>query len=89
MDKVILVYFACSVLLILGWWSKLPHALPLLAANVIGGAVIVYQVKRPNLTSWLFRNWYALPYVASCYKEMALFIPAVRQFGRRSVACRS
>ena len=51
---------------------------PLLAANVIGGAVIVYQVKRPNATSWIFRNWYALPYVASCYKEMALFIPAVR-----------
>ena len=77
-DKVILAYFACSVLLILGWWSKLPDALPLLAANVIGGAVIVYQVKRPNPTSWFFRNWYPLPYVASCYKEMALFIPAVR-----------
>ena len=77
-DKVILAYFACSVVLILGWWSKLPDALPLLAANLIGGAVIVYQVKRPNPTSWLFRNWYPLPYVASCYKEMALFIPAVR-----------
>jgi membrane-associated phospholipid phosphatase len=35
-------------------------------------------VKRPNPTSWIFRNWYPLPYVASCYKEMALFIPAVR-----------
>ena len=35
-------------------------------------------MKRPNPTSWLFRNWYALPYVASCYKEMALFIRAVR-----------
>jgi membrane-associated phospholipid phosphatase len=77
-DKVILAYFSCSVVLILGWWSKLPDALPLLAANLIGGAVIVYQVKRPNPTSWLFRNWYPLPYVASCYKEMALFIPAVR-----------
>ncbi len=77
-DKVILAYFACAALLILGWWSKLPHALPLLAANVIAGAVLVYQVKRPNVTSWLFRNWYALPYVASCYKEMAIFIPVVR-----------
>ena len=77
-DKVILAYFTCSVVLILGCWSKLPDALPLLAANLIGGAVIVYQVKRPNPTSWLFRNWYPLPYVASCYKEMALFIPAVR-----------
>lgn len=77
-DKVMLAYFAGAVLLILGWWSKLPHALPLLGANVIGGALVVYQVKRPNITSWLFRNWYALPYVASCYKEMALFIPVVR-----------
>ncbi len=77
-DKLILAYFACSAVVILGWWSKLPDALPLLAANLIGGALIVYQVKRPNATSWAFRNWYALPYVASCYKEMALFIPAVR-----------
>jgi membrane-associated phospholipid phosphatase len=77
-DKVILAYFAASVVLILGWWSSLPAVLPLLAANLIGVATIVYQVKRPNPTSWIFRNWYALPYVASCYKEMALFIPAVR-----------
>jgi membrane-associated phospholipid phosphatase len=77
-DKVILAYFACSVVLILGWWNTLPEALPLLAANLIGGAAIVYEVKRPNPTSWLFRNWYALPFVASCYKEMALFIRAVR-----------
>ena len=77
-DKVILAYFAGSVVVILGWWSKLPDALPLLAANVLGGASIVYQVRRPNPTSWMFRNWYPLPYVASCYKEMALFIPAMR-----------
>ena len=77
-DKVILAYFSCSAVLILGWWSQLPDALPLLAANVLGGVSIVYQVKRPNPTSWRFRNWYPLPYVAACYKEMALFIPAVR-----------
>lgn len=77
-DKIILAYFGFAVVLIVGWWSKLPDALPLLAANVLGGASIVYQVKRPNRTSWMFRNWYPLPYVASCYKEMALFIPAIR-----------
>ena len=77
-DKVILAYFGLAALVILGWWSKLPDAAALLAANLIGGAVIVYQVKRPNPTSWIFRNWYPLPFVASCYKEMALFIPAVR-----------
>jgi len=77
-DKVILAYFGFAVAMILGWWSKLPDAPALLAANLIGGAVIVYQVKRPNPTTWIFRNWYPLPFVASCYKEMALFIPAVR-----------
>jgi membrane-associated phospholipid phosphatase len=77
-DKLILAYFAGAVAIILGWWSPMEDALPLLAANLIGGALIVYQVKRPNPTSWLFRNWYPLPYVASCYKEMAIFIRAVR-----------
>ena len=77
-DKVILAYFSLSILVILGWWSRLPDALFLLAANFLGGALIVYQVKRPNVTTWIFRNWYPLPFVASCYKEMALFIPAVR-----------
>jgi len=78
-DKVILAYFAASVALILGWWSKLPDPVALLAANVLGGALIVYQVKRPNRTTWVFRNWYPLPFVGACYKEMAIFIRAVRQ----------
>jgi membrane-associated phospholipid phosphatase len=77
-DKVILFYFSCATLVILGWWSKLPDAPALLAANLLGSAAIIYEVKRPNATSWVFRNWYPLPFVASCYKEMALFIPAVR-----------
>jgi membrane-associated phospholipid phosphatase len=77
-DKLILGYFACSVIILLGWWSRIPDAAWLFAAHILGGAVIVYQVKCPNPTSWIFRNWYPLPYVASCYKEMALFVPAVR-----------
>jgi membrane-associated phospholipid phosphatase len=77
-DKVILAYFTFAVAIILGWWSTLPEAPWLLAAHLIGGALIVYEVKSPNRTSFLFRNWYPLPYVASCYKEMALLVPAVR-----------
>jgi membrane-associated phospholipid phosphatase len=77
-DKVILGYFACAIIILLGWWSRIPNAAWLLAGHLAGGAVVVYQVKRPNPTSWVFRNWYPLPYVASCYKEMALFVPAVR-----------
>ncbi len=77
-DKIILAYFAFSVVILLGWGSHIEYAGWLLAANLLGGASIIYEVKRPNASSWIFRNWYPLPYVASCYKEMALFIPGVR-----------
>ena len=77
-DKVILAYFAFAIVLLLGWWSRIEGAPLLFAGHVLGAALIVFEVKRPNPTSWIFRNWYPLPFVASCYKEMALFIPAVR-----------
>jgi hypothetical protein len=77
-DKVILAYFTFAAIILLGWWNSIPSAPVLLAAHVVGAALIVYQVKWPNPTSWIFRNWYPLPFVASCYKEMALFVPAVR-----------
>src|SRR5689334_22568937 len=77
-DKLVLGYFAASCVIILGWWSRIPDAAWLLTAHIVFGALIIYEVKRPNPTSWIFRNWYPLPYVASCYKEMALFVPAVR-----------
>jgi membrane-associated phospholipid phosphatase len=77
-DKVILGYFALSTIFLLGWWNALPQAPGLLLWHVLGSALIVYQVKRPNLTTWIFRNWYPLPYVGYFYKEMALLIPAVR-----------
>jgi membrane-associated phospholipid phosphatase len=78
-DKVILSYFLITGLVVLGWWKTLPQAPGLLVWHILGSALIVYQVKRPNPTSWLFRNWYPLPYVGYFYKEMALLIPAVRQ----------
>ena len=78
-DKVILGYFLLTGLVVLGWWKTLPQAPGLLIWHIVGAALIIYQVKRPNPTSWLFRNWYPLPYVGYFYKEMALLIPAVRQ----------
>jgi membrane-associated phospholipid phosphatase len=77
-DKVILAYFVFAMVILFGWWGKVQGGAWLLAAHIAGGALIIFEVKRPNPTSWLFRNWYPLPYVASCYKEMALFVPAVR-----------
>ena len=77
-DKLILAYFFLTGLLVVGFWSHLPQAPGLLVWHILGAGMIVYQVKRPNPTSWLFRNWYPLPYVGYFYKEMALLIPAVR-----------
>ena len=78
-DKVILGYFLLTGLVVLGWWKTLPQAPGLLVWHILGSALLVFEVKRPNVTSWLFRNWYPLPYVGYFYKEMALLIPAVRQ----------
>ena len=78
-DKVILVYFAFTSLLIVGWWPNIPDAPLRLIGHLATMALVVYEVKRPNRTSWIFRNWYPLPYVASCYKEMAILIRAIRR----------
>jgi membrane-associated phospholipid phosphatase len=78
-DKVILAYFGFATVLIAGWWGSLPQAAWLLAFHVLGAGVLIYEILRPNVTTWYFRNWYPLLYVACCYKEMALFIPAVRR----------
>jgi membrane-associated phospholipid phosphatase len=78
-DMMILAYLAFTTILILGWWSRIEDAAMLFSFHVLGVALVIFEIKRPNRTSWIFRNWYALPYVASCYKEMALIIPAVRR----------
>jgi len=76
-DQVTLAYFAFTTILIFGWWSRLPDAPLLLLLHVVAVGLIVLEAKVPNPTAWLFRNWYPLPYVAYCYREMAVFIPAV------------
>jgi membrane-associated phospholipid phosphatase len=77
-DKVILGYQTFTFLLILGWWSRLPEAPLFAAVHVAAVGLMIFEVKRPNPTSWVFHNWYPLPYVGACYKEMAKLIPAVR-----------
>jgi membrane-associated phospholipid phosphatase len=78
-DKLILVYLAFTTVLILGWWRHLPAASWLFTLHILGVAALIVEVRWPNRTSWVFRNWYPLLYVASCYKEMALLIPAIRR----------
>jgi hypothetical protein len=77
-DKIILAYAAFSTTVLVGWYHRIPGAGHLLALHVAAIALLWIQVRFPNPTSWLFRNWYPVLYVASCYKEMALFVPAVR-----------
>jgi len=76
-DKIILVYFAASLIPIVGWWSHIPDAWFHFTWHLVAIALLVFEVKWPNPSSWIFRNWYMLFYVATCYKEMALFITAV------------
>jgi membrane-associated phospholipid phosphatase len=78
-DKIILVYFAFVVVLIVGWWDRVPDAPLRLAGHLAAAGLILFEVKRPNRMSWIFRNWYPLPYVGSCYKEMAILIHAIRR----------
>ncbi|MGA2120109.1 MAG: phosphatase PAP2 family protein [Bryobacteraceae bacterium] len=77
-DKIILAFLAATTAILIGWWKVIPEAPFLLAAHAAALALLLIEIKRPNPTSWIFRNWYPLPYVASCYKEMAILIPPVR-----------
>jgi len=77
-DKIILAYQACALALVLGYWGRLSQAGLFTTCHVCATAVLLYEIKRPNRTSWAFRNWYPLPYVAACYKEMAALVPVVR-----------
>ena len=81
-DKILLAYIVFTTILILAWWNSVPGAAWRTALHLIAGAVLILEVKRPNPTSWIFRNWYPLPYVAYSYKEMALLVPAVRRSDR-------
>ena len=77
-DKVILAYFAFAVGALLVAWSRLPQAPLFLAVHVAAATLLVLEIRRPNWTSLWFRHWYPVIYVASCYKEMAYLIPAIR-----------
>lgn len=79
-DKLILGYGVFTSVILVGWWQRIEGAPALAALHVVMAAILILEVKLPNRTSHAFRHWYPLPYVASCYKEMALLIPAVRSW---------
>ena len=77
-DKVILAYLAATSILIVYAWRNLPQAPWLLPLHLIAGMAIVLLSRSDPDRAWVLRNWYALPLVASCYREMAELVPAVR-----------
>lgn len=77
-DKVILAYLTFTSVLLVGWFTRIPNAPWWLAWHILGTALLIFEVRRPNPTSWIFRNWYPLPYVGMSFKEMAALIPPVR-----------
>lgn len=76
-DKLMLPYFAFSAVLLTLAWNNLPSAPALLFWQVLGAVLVVWQAKQPTRWSHAFRHWYPLPYVAFCYREMAVLIPAL------------
>ncbi len=77
-DKIILVFVLFTSTLIAIWWKQIPEAATLMAIHAGGVALLMFEVKRPNATTRVFRHWYPLPAVAACFKEMAILIPPVR-----------
>ncbi|MGH9719244.1 MAG: phosphatase PAP2 family protein [Bryobacteraceae bacterium] len=78
-DRLILGYFAAATAAEAAWWNRIPGAGWLILAHVLAVAGLWLAVRYPDSrTSVAFRHWYPLPYVAACYKEMAILIPAIR-----------
>lgn len=77
-DKLILAYLAGTGALIALYWNRLPEAPALLALHVVAAIAIVLASTRDGRAVRYFRYWYPLPLVGSCYKEMAILIPAIR-----------
>ncbi len=78
-DKLIVGYLAAVGLLMVPYAGAVPHGWVLVAAHATAIALVALATgARPNRAVDLFRHWYPLFYVASCYKEMALLIPVIR-----------
>jgi membrane-associated phospholipid phosphatase len=77
-DLLIGGYLAASSALIAFYYREVPEALPLLAIHAAALLLMAAAVRYPRAMA-VFRHWYPLPYVAACYKEMAILIPAIRK----------
>src|SRR5438093_12173358 len=72
-DKVIVSFLLFTTVLTIAWFPAIPGAVWLLVAHA--AAIASLLAFRSNRA---FHCWYPLPYVAACYKEMAILIPPIR-----------
>ena len=77
-DKVVLPYYAAATVAILLLWSRMPDPGWLLAWHVAAMALAILAIRHSSRASGLFHYWYPLPYVAWCYREMAVLMPGIR-----------
>ena len=79
-DKVVLPYYAAAAAAVILFRSRLPGAMWLLAWHVAAITLALLAIHCAGRASWIFRHWYPLPYVAWCYREMAVLMPALRRW---------
>jgi membrane-associated phospholipid phosphatase len=77
-DKLILAYLAGTGVLVAVYRHRVPGAPELLALHIGAAIAIVWASTRGGPAVSTFRDWYPIPFVALCYREMAILIPAVR-----------
>ena len=83
-DKLIFAYFTFTAAIEVVWFRHIPQAAWLLALHVIGVVLVVMAERSVSSNRGVvfvvrvFRHWYTLLYVACCYREMAILIPAIR-----------
>lgn len=78
-DKLLLGYLGATSVLAAVAWRSLPAAPSLIGIHVAAAVLLLLAVRYPDsFPARVFRHWYPLPYVAFCYREMSLLIPALR-----------
>ena len=79
-DKVVLPYYAAATIAILVFWNRLPQPAWLLGWHLAAIAIALVAIRATGRLSFLFRHWYPLPYVAWCFREMAVLMPSLRSW---------
>ncbi len=79
-DSLAVGYLILIGALILPYRHRIPGAGWLLALHIAGILLITIAAHwdRGAGLTWVFRHWYPLPFLALCYREMSILIPAIR-----------